>query len=106
MTEPLDTEDLFEPALTYPDADAKERLAALVGLDDHKERLRKMLTLLVVPNALRKWAREFHEGATSLVDTQCWPDRRSWSWRGTWAVGRPRWPSRSRIRWRATGGST
>ena len=69
MTEPLETEDLFEPALTYPDVDAQERLAALVGLDDHKERLRKMLTLLVVPNALRQWAREFHQGASSLVNT-------------------------------------
>ena len=28
-----------------------------------------MLTLLVVPNALREWAREFHQGASSLVNT-------------------------------------
>ena len=69
MTELLETENLFEPALTYPDADAAERLVALVGLEDHKERLRKILTLLVVPNALREWAKEFHQGASSLVNT-------------------------------------
>ena len=69
MNEPLETEDLFEPALTYPDIDAAERLAGLVGLDDHKERLHKMLTLLVVPSALRDWAAKFHCGASSLVNT-------------------------------------
>ena len=69
MTEPLETEELFDPALTYPDADAAERLAGLVGLDDHKERLGKMLALLVVPDALRDWARRFHGGARSVVDT-------------------------------------
>lgn len=69
MNEPLETEGLFEPALTYPDADAAERLAGLVGLDDHKERLHKMLTLLVEPSALRDWAAKFHDGASSLVKT-------------------------------------
>ena len=69
MMEPLETEDLFEPALTYPDSDAAERLASLVGLDDHKERLRKMLTLLVVPSALRDWADRFHAGAPMLANT-------------------------------------
>lgn len=69
MMEPLETEDLFEPALTYPDPDAAERLAGLVGLDDHKERMQKMLTLLVVPDALRDWARKFHDGASNLVNT-------------------------------------
>lgn len=69
MTEPLETEDLFEPALTYPDPDAAERLEGLVGLDEHKERLSKMLTLLVVPSALREWASRFHDGASNLVNT-------------------------------------
>ncbi len=69
MNEPLETESLFEPALTYPDADAAERLAGLVGLDGHKERLHRMLTLLVEPGALRDWAAKFHDGASSLVNT-------------------------------------
>ena len=49
MTETLQTEDLFDPARIYPEPDAKERLASLVGLDDHKDRLFKILTLLVAP---------------------------------------------------------
>jgi AAA+ superfamily predicted ATPase len=69
MTEPLETEGLFEPPLTYADPDAKDRLDSLVGLDDHKERLSKMLTLLVVPGALRNWADRFHDGALTLVNT-------------------------------------
>lgn len=69
MSEELVTENLFEPAMTYPDAEAAERLAGLVGLDEHKERLHKMLTLLVVPNALLEWATEFHGGASNLVNT-------------------------------------
>lgn len=69
MSEPLETEDLFDPALTYPDAEAAGRLAGLVGLDEHKERLHKMLTLLIVPKALAEWAAEFHDGAKGVVNT-------------------------------------
>ncbi len=69
MTEALETEDLFDPVFTYPDPDAAERLASLVGLEDHKERLGKMLTLLVMPKALREWAHRFHRGARSVVAT-------------------------------------
>lgn len=65
----LETEVLFEPVRTYPDSDAAERLASLVGLDDHKERLCKMLTLLVVPDALRDWVDKFHSGASMLAST-------------------------------------
>jgi hypothetical protein len=43
---------LFGPRITYPDLDAQERLARLVGLDDHKARLTKMLSVLVSPAAL------------------------------------------------------
>ena len=68
MIEALETEGLFEPALIYPDPDARERLASLVGLDDHKERLSKILTLLVEPSALRQWAERFHNVASSLLN--------------------------------------
>ena len=69
MTETLQTEDLFDPARIYPEPDAKERLASLVGLDDHKDRLFKILTLLVAPRALREWSDRFHNGASRLLDT-------------------------------------
>ena len=56
-------DDLFEHRSTFPDPDARERLARLVGLDDHKERLTKMLALLVNPQGLRQWADRFHPHA-------------------------------------------
>jgi hypothetical protein len=45
-------DDLFGPRIAYPDVDAQERLARLVGLDEHKARLTKMLSVLVSSAAL------------------------------------------------------
>jgi AAA+ superfamily predicted ATPase len=64
---PLDA--LFERRLTYPDVDAMDRLARLVGLDDHKSRLTKILGLLVNPHGLETWAKKHHHGATDLLNT-------------------------------------
>lgn len=64
-----DIEDLFDPVQTYPNPDAAERLACLVGLDEHKERLHKMLTLLVVPSVLQDWAAKFHSSASTVINT-------------------------------------
>lgn len=63
--------ELFERRISYPDCDPQERLAKLVGLDEHKSRLSKILGLLVNPTALEKWANEHHPGqaAKSLLDT-------------------------------------
>ena len=47
--------DLFERALLYPDENAKQRFDRLVGLDDHKNRLSKMLGILVNPEKLSSW---------------------------------------------------
>jgi AAA+ superfamily predicted ATPase len=58
---------LFEQALTYPDPEGKARLARLVGLDDHKLRLMKMLGILVNPDSLRAWARSHHSDAERLL---------------------------------------
>ncbi|KIQ27752.1 AAA family ATPase [Xanthomonas campestris] len=62
-------DELFEQRRQLPDMDARERLARLVGLDDHKTRLTKILGLLVNPSALRAWADRHHPGATSLLNT-------------------------------------
>ncbi len=64
----LDIQDLFDPARSYPDPDAMELLASLVGLDEHKLRLSKMLTLLMVPSTLRNWAKKFHPSSTAVVN--------------------------------------
>lgn len=62
-------DDLFERRITYPDVDPQDRLTRLVGLDEHKSRLTKILALLVNPNGLRDWAHRHQPGAEALVDT-------------------------------------
>ena len=61
-------DDLFEHRVTYPNSDYKDRFDRLVGLDDHKQRLVKMLGILVNPGALRSWADRYHPDADKLVD--------------------------------------
>ncbi|HEX8533846.1 MAG TPA: AAA family ATPase [Allosphingosinicella sp.] len=61
--------ELFERRLTFPDFEPQTRLARLVGLDDHKARLAKLLGLLVNPAGLEEWARRHHPGAGELLDT-------------------------------------
>ena len=62
-------DELFERRVTYPDFEPQARLARLVGLDEQKERLSKILGLLVNPVALERWAERFHPGdARPLLD--------------------------------------
>jgi SpoVK/Ycf46/Vps4 family AAA+-type ATPase len=61
-------DDLFGGRITYPDVDARERLARLVGLDDHKARLTKMLGVLVNPVGLESWVRKHHPGANGVLN--------------------------------------
>ena len=61
-------DDLFDHCLDFPDSDAQDRLARLVGLDEHKMRLTKILSLLVNPAGLQKWAERHHPGAEHLLD--------------------------------------
>jgi len=60
-------DDLFERRITYPDFEPQERLARLVGLDDHKARLTKIMSLLVNPAGLEVWAKKHHPGADGLL---------------------------------------
>lgn len=61
--------ELFERSITYPDFEPQERLARLVGLDDYKSRLTKILGLLVNPDGLDAWAKRHHPGANDIVLT-------------------------------------
>lgn len=61
-------EELFEDAINYPDVDMQERLSKLVGLDDKKEQISKMLGLLVNPNGIQKWGDKFHSSAKKAID--------------------------------------
>ena len=62
-------DDLFEQRIVYPDFEPRERLAALVGLDNHKMRLAKILRLLINPVSLDAWAKKFHPGASSFLNS-------------------------------------
>ncbi|WP_334127312.1 AAA family ATPase [Sneathiella sp.] len=69
MTGTVNIDQLFERRISYPDVTARERLAQLVGLDDNKSRLTKILGLLINPAGLEAWARKHHVGQTAIVDT-------------------------------------
>lgn len=62
-------DELFERRITYPDFEPQERLARLVGLDDQKARLTKILSLLVNPTGMEAWIRKYHVGAEGLLNT-------------------------------------
>lgn len=61
--------ELFDRVISYPDPEPQARLARLVGLDEHKSRLTKILGLLVNPAGLENWAQKHHPGADDLLDT-------------------------------------
>jgi AAA+ superfamily predicted ATPase len=69
MTTKLNLDDLFERRTTLPDVTARERLAALVGLDDHKTRLTKTLGVLINPASLTQWAGKHHPKMNGLLKT-------------------------------------
>lgn len=62
-------DDLFEYRINYPDFEPQGRLAKLVGLDDQKVRLTKILGLLVNSSGLTDWAKKFHPGSEDLLET-------------------------------------
>nr|VFJ74892.1 MAG: ATPase family associated with various cellular activities (AAA) [Candidatus Kentron sp. FW] len=62
-------DELFERRVNYPDFAPQERLARLVGLDDHKARLTKILSVLVNPAGIEAWAKKHHPEAKRLLDT-------------------------------------
>ena len=68
MTTGPTIDDLFNSPITYPDVGARERLARLVGLDENKVRLAKILGLLINPDGLKSWVSRHHPGANGLLD--------------------------------------
>lgn len=60
--------ELFEPAITCPDTSLKQRLDRLVGLDDHKERLTKIISLLINHQGIKSWANKFHPDAIGTLE--------------------------------------
>ncbi|WP_447785318.1 AAA family ATPase [Stenotrophomonas bentonitica] len=62
-------DELFDQRRVYPDIDARTRLDRLIGVDDQKARLSKILGLLVHPAGLETWAKRHHPGAETALDT-------------------------------------
>lgn len=67
MSQAISFVDLFENRISYPDFEPQERLARLVGLDDQKERISKMLGVLVNPASINLWAEKHHPEANGLI---------------------------------------
>jgi SpoVK/Ycf46/Vps4 family AAA+-type ATPase len=67
MTAMTPITDLFERRSVFPDVGPQERYARLVGLDDHKARLTKILGLLVNPAGLERWHATHHAKSGNLL---------------------------------------
>lgn len=65
----IDFATLFERRLSFPHPTARQRLDRLVGLDEYKSKLAKVLGLLVNPKGLTDWGAMHHPGAELLIDT-------------------------------------
>ncbi len=59
--------ELFEQAIEFPDADMQERFSMLIGLDETKEKLRKIIGLLVNQDSLLHWAKKHHPHAKRIL---------------------------------------
>ena len=68
MSSTVDVHELFERSISYPDIDARDRLAQLVGLDEHKSCLVKILGLLINQAGLEAWARKHYPGKRTLIN--------------------------------------
>ena len=65
----IDVQALFERQRSFPTPDARDAFNRLIGLDVHKDKLRKLLALLVYPTDLTAWRERFHSGAGLVLDT-------------------------------------
>jgi AAA+ superfamily predicted ATPase len=65
----IDIETLFERRMSYPFPDARDRLARLIGIDEQRQTLTKLLALLVNAGGLKRWKDEHHPGAELVLDS-------------------------------------
>jgi AAA+ superfamily predicted ATPase len=64
----ISLDDLFDRRLDFPDMSARRRFTRLVGVDDAKSRLAKLLGILINPAGPRAWASKHHRDAPTLLD--------------------------------------
>ena len=65
----IDIDTLFERRMSFPFPDARDRLARLVGIDEQKQTLTKLLALLVNARGLKRWKDEHHPEAALMLDS-------------------------------------
>lgn len=64
----ISIDDLFDRRLDFPDICARKRFSRLVGVEEAKSRLTKLLGILVNPAGPRAWASRHHRQADTLLD--------------------------------------
>jgi hypothetical protein len=60
--------ELFETSREFPDPEARCRLAGLVGIEEHRERLEKGLRLILDPMAIETWSDRHHGRRLAMID--------------------------------------
>lgn len=61
--------EIFEHILNYPDIDAQERFNRLMGLDDKKNSLSKLLGAMINPIGVKNWVNKYYPNATNVLET-------------------------------------
>ena len=59
---------IFEEVREFPDPAAARRFAALVGLDEMKDRLLKEARLLLDPESLTAWSTKHHRQKIKIIE--------------------------------------
>ncbi len=62
------SDGLFETVVNFPDPDARDRYAGLVGLDATKQRLEKEAEAMLRPDLLEKWSKDKHGARIGALD--------------------------------------
>ena len=65
----IDIDTLFERRMSYPFPDARDRLGRLIGIDEQKQTLTKLLALLVNAGGLKRWMEQHHPDAELMLDS-------------------------------------
>ncbi len=61
-------QDIFEETIEFPNQDAAKRFAALVGLDEMKDRLLKETRIMFNPHLLNEWSEKHHRRVLPIVE--------------------------------------
>jgi len=59
--------ELFDPSIQCPSDDLKIRYESLIGVDNKKEKLTKIIGLLINPDNLLNWTKSFHSNANGMI---------------------------------------